>query len=117
MAIRTVCLHDEVAKQLADFGRQSSQRIVIDHRGCERRHCPVDQNSRRDRQLMSQCNELDDDMPIVEGNLTTGHVVTLARSEAVRPIAPMRPTLHGVGRERTGVIGVFVKLVAAASSG
>jgi len=58
MAIRTVCLHDEVAKQLADFGRQSSQRIVIDHRGCERRHCPVDQNSRRDRQLMSQCNDL-----------------------------------------------------------
>jgi len=28
-------------------------------------------------ELMSQCNEIDDDQPMVEGNLTTGHVVTL----------------------------------------
>src|ERR1700722_7279410 len=28
-------------------------------------------------ELMSQCNELDDELPMVEGNLTTGHVVTL----------------------------------------
>jgi hypothetical protein len=28
-------------------------------------------------ELMSQCNEIMDDLPMVEGNLTTGHVVTL----------------------------------------
>jgi hypothetical protein len=28
-------------------------------------------------ELMSQCNELDEDAPMQEGNLTTGHVVTL----------------------------------------
>jgi hypothetical protein len=28
-------------------------------------------------ELMSQCNELVDDWPMVEGNLTTGHVVTI----------------------------------------
>jgi Major capsid protein GP7 len=28
-------------------------------------------------ELMSQCNELDDALPLQEGNLTTGHVVTL----------------------------------------
>ena len=28
-------------------------------------------------ELMSQCNEIDDDAPYQEGNLTTGHVVTL----------------------------------------
>lgn len=28
-------------------------------------------------ELMSQCNEIDEDAPLVEGNLTTGHVVTL----------------------------------------
>ena len=28
-------------------------------------------------EMMSQCNEWDEDFPLVEGNLTTGHVVTL----------------------------------------
>ena len=28
-------------------------------------------------EMMSQCNEIDEDFPLVEGNLTTGHVVTL----------------------------------------
>jgi hypothetical protein len=48
----------------------------------------------------------------VTGSVTSSHVVKLARTEAVRPIAAMRPTLHRVAR----VINAFVELVAAASN-
>jgi hypothetical protein len=45
-------------------------------------------------ELMSQCNELDDEMPMVEGNLTTGHVVTLRTS---LPQGTLRRFNQGVG--------------------
>ena len=45
-------------------------------------------------ELMSQCNELDDEMPMVEGNLTTGHVVTL---RTALPQGTLRRFNQGVG--------------------
>ncbi len=43
-------------------------------------------------------------------------MVKLARTEAVRPVAPRRPTLHRVARERPGMTDAFIELVAAAWS-
>jgi hypothetical protein len=45
-------------------------------------------------ELMSQCNEIDDDAPMVEGNLTTGHVVTL---RTALPQGTLRRFNQGVG--------------------
>lgn len=45
-------------------------------------------------ELMSQCNEIDEAIPMVEGNLTTGHVVTLRTS---LPQGTLRRFNQGVG--------------------
>jgi len=45
-------------------------------------------------ELMSQCNEIDEMIPMVEGNLTTGHVVTLRTS---LPQGTLRRFNQGVG--------------------
>ncbi len=45
-------------------------------------------------ELMSQCNEIDDDAPMQEGNLTTGHVVTL---RTALPQGTLRRFNQGVG--------------------
>lgn len=45
-------------------------------------------------ELMSQCNEIDEDAPLVKGNLTTGHVVTL---RTALPKGTLRRFNQGVG--------------------
>ena len=45
-------------------------------------------------ELMSQCNEMDEDIPQVEGNLTTGHVTTL---RTALPKGTFRRFNQGVG--------------------
>jgi hypothetical protein len=50
-------------------------------------------------ELMSQCNELDDAIPMQEGNLTTGHVVTL---RTALPKGTLRRFNQGVGYTKSG---------------